>query len=356
MGKKTRIVLLTVTAVLAVFVFSAMWTVRPGTHNAVLEAARARQNEPLLSVAEPLETDVKALSEEERMAEEVAALLSADDAFISSLAAAIADEISLDSYIPELTEAVYSRVAEDYDTHREELTRDIVMEILREYDALSTAEKARVLSLEDMVLMLYGAYRDDLAADIAAALALESLDAEDAEALTAEAIEAIAARMYEENKDRVAEDTIAAAIAGYDALTAEGKASLLDAEAIAAVLAERCRDEIAAYIPDLVEHPEALGEDDVRAIAEALYGEYADYIASDIASRIPSSAASVEEPEEEPLPEVVIPEAAPKTPISVPVFSAEPVVPQDSGADEYRAARDAQRRAEIDKALAFIAD
>ena len=55
MGRKTRIVLLSVTTVLAVVTFIAMLAVRPGTESQVLEAARERQQEPLLSVSEPLD-------------------------------------------------------------------------------------------------------------------------------------------------------------------------------------------------------------------------------------------------------------------------------------------------------------
>ena len=65
MGRKIRIVLLSVTAVAAVFSFASMLATRPGSDSTVLDAARARQSEPLLSVAEPLETDIDAITAEE---------------------------------------------------------------------------------------------------------------------------------------------------------------------------------------------------------------------------------------------------------------------------------------------------
>ena len=342
MGKKTRIILLTVTAVLAVFVFSAMWAVRPGSPNAVLEAARARQSEPLLSVSEPLETDVKTLSDEERMAESVAAILADDEDFLSSLALAIADSISLDAYIPEITENVYDRISADYGKiaedaaasvnegledeilalygkYREYLTADIVMAILSRYDEMTAAEKADVLSLDDIAVELYGRYRDDVVADIAAAVALQITDAEDIDALSEEEIRNIVTSVYEEKKEEIITDAEERIVSDYSALTPEEQSRLLG-------LAEQL---------------------------EKLYGLYIDDIAADIASRISAepAAASYEEPEvsgdDQSTPQ--------KTRISVPAFSAGTVAP-DASAEEYRDARDAQRRAEIEKALAFISE
>ena len=89
MGRKTRIILLSITAVLAVVTFKAKLAVRPGTESEVLPAPRARQQEPLLSVAEPLETDVRTLTEEERMAEKVKELLLSDEEFIGSVSSSI---------------------------------------------------------------------------------------------------------------------------------------------------------------------------------------------------------------------------------------------------------------------------
>ena len=46
--------------------------------------------------------------------------------------------------------------------------------------------------------------------------------------------------------------------------------------------------------------------------------------------------------------------AVEKAPISVPSFSDEGVIPPDSSAEEYQAARSEMRKAEIEKALQFI--
>ena len=178
MGKKTRIVLLSITVAIAVFTFIVMWTVRPDSQSSVLDAARERQTEPLLQVSEPLETDVQTLSSEEEMAKKVAEILATDDEFISELSTSIAGRISLDDYIPEITETVYNRISENYDAiaqeiasmveasfeddvialynkYKEDVTSDIVLAILDEYDNLSLEEKSSVLELEAQLRALY---------------------------------------------------------------------------------------------------------------------------------------------------------------------------------------------------------
>ena len=98
MGRKIRIVLLSVTAVAAVFSFASMLATRPGSDSTVLDAARARQSEPLLSVAEPLETDIDAITAEEEMTRKVKELLLSDEEFIK----AVSDDIY--EGVPELVD------------------------------------------------------------------------------------------------------------------------------------------------------------------------------------------------------------------------------------------------------------
>ena len=164
MGKKTRIVLLSITVALAVFTFSLMWIVRPDSQNSVLDSARERQAEPLLHVSEPLETDAATLSAEEEMADRVSQILASDEEFLSAVAAAVAENISLDDYIPDMVEKVYSRISEDYDAiaadiasrldenfeenvlslyekYKNELVSDIILSILSEYEGSDNKEK-----------------------------------------------------------------------------------------------------------------------------------------------------------------------------------------------------------------------
>ncbi len=319
MGKKTRIVLLSITVAIAVFTFATMWIVRPDSQSAVLDAARERQNQPLLSVSEPLETDAAVLSAEEEMAQKVSGILSGDEDFISALAAAIASRITLDEYIPGITESVYARISDQYDAiaddiasrvsgsfeddvialyqkHKETVVSDIVLAILEEYDALSDEEKSEILGLEPQLIAIYEANREAIVADVAAALP-EDIDREELEAV-------VMALIADAAVEGISEDDVKAAIEAYAA--------------------------------------DDLTEDDVEAIVMRLYDEYRDAIAEDIgkeaAASVPAPAAAVE-----------------KAPISVPSFSDEGLIPPDSSAEEYQAARTEMRKAEIEKALQFIA-
>ncbi len=117
MGKSSRIVLLTITSVLAIFVFGAMWVVKPSEEGSVLSAARERQNTPLVSVAEPLKTDVKALSEEEEFELKVRNLLTEDPEFINKLTNSIKtsmleDEAFVKQIESKVDDVVLSRVDE----------------------------------------------------------------------------------------------------------------------------------------------------------------------------------------------------------------------------------------------------
>ena len=449
MGKKTRIVLLAVTVVIAVFTFGMMWAVRPNAQDPVLEAARERQSEPLLSVSEPLETDTAAISAEEKMAEKVAALLSSDEEFISALSNQIAANVSLDDYIPEITETVYSRIAEDFDENLESgvlalyekyskaLTSDIVMAILEEYDALSTEEKADVLSMDEIVTLLYDRYRGSIISDIAASISIDIADDSVAIAtLTEEEARAIAEEIYEANKEEIISEAENRILADYSALSTKEKIAILSLEDQILVLYDSYRDalveDILSEAPETLDRAavegiiiamyeinrdyivsellselpevETLSEEEVSDIIYGLYDENRDWIVSDIASELDSLSEDdiiamydeyaafiaddvarrvhgdeeaeiavmseeaaepevqeevIEEIPEEPVaeetavPEPVVEETAPqKTQISVPSFSAS--VAPDASAEEYQAAREAQRRSEIEKALSFI--
>ncbi len=369
MGKKTRIVLLSITAAIAVFTFVAMWTVRPDSQSSVLDAARERQNEPLLQVSEPLETDVATLSAEEEMAEKVAALLSSDEAFVSTLAEDIAGRISLDDYIPELTENVYNRISSQYDAiaaeiaamvsgsleddvlaiyekHKESVVTDVVLGILEEYDSLSDSEKSEILSLESQLLEIYAEYRDALVSD----LALETLSS----GLSADEIDALILNYYEREKSNIAADMGAALLAEYSSLDAATRAEVLGIEGIyayyRAVLIHEILNEVpevdvkqeaqrlySSYRADIVSDLENaiiadyssltgdekaalldLPEHDIEEQAVALYEKYRDVIIADILSALQSEpvTASVE-PE---------PVAEPEKPEPAPVEEPEPVV------------------------------
>lgn len=116
MGRSSRIVFLTITAILAIFVFVAMWVVKPSGNSNVLTAARERQNTPLVSVDKPLETDVKTLSQEEEFEQKVRKLLAEDPEFLEKLTQSIKASLLADSsFTQELESQVDSVVASRVD-------------------------------------------------------------------------------------------------------------------------------------------------------------------------------------------------------------------------------------------------
>ena len=344
MGKKTRIVLLSITVAIAVFTFIVMWTVRPDSQSSVLDAARERQTEPLLQVSEPLETDVQTLSSEEEMAKKVAEILASDDEFISELSTSIAGRISLDDYIPEITETVYNRISENYDAiaqeiasmveasfeddvialynkYKEDVTSDIVLAILDEYDNLSLEEKSSVLELEAQLRALYASYRDEIVADLAIE-SPESLSADELEAMIlvfyesrrdaiAQEIASIINASFEDDvialynkyKDDVTFDIILAILEEYDNLSVEEKSNVLELEEQLRALYAKYRD---AIIADLaIELPESLSEEELEAMILAFYDSRRDEIISEVSSSIATEPEPVVAPEpvvEEPQP------------------------------------------------------
>ena len=87
MGKSTRIVLLSITVVLAIAAFLVLWAVRPGTDNSLLEEARNRQADGLITVDNTVDS------------EEVKTALLSDQDFLNRLASALAADGNLQSSI-----------------------------------------------------------------------------------------------------------------------------------------------------------------------------------------------------------------------------------------------------------------
>ena len=131
MGKASRIVILTITIVLTVFVFCGMWVFRPEAESSVLESARQRQSTPLVNVQEPLETDLKVLSEEEEFEQKVRELLAEDPYFLEKLTEStrtslIADEDFVsgigDRVVDGARETATSIVSEHIESHEAKIT------------------------------------------------------------------------------------------------------------------------------------------------------------------------------------------------------------------------------------------
>ena len=96
MRKKTLAAILAFTIIITMFIFCAMYLTRPDSNAyslQILEEARQRQNKSLISVTAPLNTDTYQMSQEERMAEKVAEILSSDAAFASGVKDVIIEDV-----------------------------------------------------------------------------------------------------------------------------------------------------------------------------------------------------------------------------------------------------------------------
>lgn len=72
MKKSVRINLLTITIVVALFVFAGLWFLRPGMSDEFIEQARLRQSQPLMEITPPVRTPrVESVSDISRLADEV---------------------------------------------------------------------------------------------------------------------------------------------------------------------------------------------------------------------------------------------------------------------------------------------
>ncbi len=291
MGKMTRIVLLSVTAALAVFTFSAMWVVRPDSQSSVLDAARERQNEPLLSVSEPLETDTSSVDTDEEMARRIAEMLAADEGFVSSIGEKLDGTLSPD----------YSGLEDEiitlYEKYRSEIADDMILAVLKGYNTLSVEDKSVTLDLVSQLEAIYSEYRDAIIADIAAEIPGGLSNAEIAavvtavlseQGFTAENAEAFIKEVYEKYREAVVSDVENGIIEDYSALDDAGKATVLSLEDIYS----EYRDAIAADLLSGI-----ITEDDVRALAEELYSNNREAIVNDIIAGILTQYNALDEGE-----------------------------------------------------------
>ncbi len=304
MGKKTRVALLTITVVLTLFTFVSMYMTRPGHSDwakKVLEEAAARQNQSLVSVKEPLETDTKVLSEEEKMAEKVAAILSDDSSFNDKVKANIVNDIT------DELEAWKNSVKDD-------ISKD-VEEYLSSYslDEYIPALKAEINSAIDGRM-------SELDASINSRLAALDSKITSAEANASSYADSADAKVRIEMEE--SDESIKALIESsvdIDAISRNAMANLgisEDAEYRGAV--ERLVEEV---IKELLSNKEV--EDAAKALIK--------------------SEQSVAQKSEEAAPVADVPVAAPsaKKPISIPTFSSQS---QNLTQDEYKAERNKQRQ------------
>ena len=219
MGRKIRIVLLSVTAVAAVFSFASMLATRPGSDSTVLDAARARQSEPLLSVAEPLETDIDAITAEEEMTRKVKELLLSDEEFIK----AVSDDIY--EGVPELVDRWFAGEEAEaiLRTLQENGVDAAIARIVTEENIDAIAERvAENLGTDSSEA--YAAASERLVSAVAGSIIIPELQRQTAERAVLD--------FYQDNKDAIAADVIDRAVSEYRSLSVAGKAELLSLEAI----------------------------------------------------------------------------------------------------------------------------
>ena len=299
MGKKTRIVLLAVTVVIAVFTFGMMWTVRPNANDSVLEAARERQTESLLSVSQPLETDPETISKEEEMAEKVAEILLSDDDFIAAIADKVVASVDINEYIPGITEEVYSRIASDYssnlendilalyDKYRDALASDMVDAVVNAYNALAVEAKSDVLSMDEIITLLYERYKDVLVSELSEAIVIDGMAADD--------VKTIIYEVYENEKDYIMLEAENRILADYNALTTEEKIDVLSLDDQILALYDVYRDALMLDIIAALPEEERLVADDVEDIIVGMYDANRDYVVNDILSEYPEAKSLSEE-------------------------------------------------------------
>ena len=141
MGKEIRYILLSFSVVLAIFIFAFLWQVRPGYEDEILAQARERQNEQLVNVPEPLDTDPATV--ESLDADDVAAALLADDAFLNSVAEKVG--ASVPGYVEQYAEAYVDALPVEF---IDGIAAQVVDYILADQEAVLKAIDART---EDVV-------------------------------------------------------------------------------------------------------------------------------------------------------------------------------------------------------------
>lgn len=240
MSKKARVILLTITVVLTSFTFVFMNMTRPGHSEfaqKVLEAAAARQSQPLAEIKEPLETDTEVLSTEAKMAESVAEILKSDSSF--------------NDHVSDIAKA----------------------ETNRELEAWKEAVKSEILSDVNSLMSSYSLdeYIPRLEADIAASIderftsISNDLDARfDSSAAAANAY-----------ADEASSNAIARAEAYADAASSEARA---EAESYADNAIKSSRDEMISYVDEKAADADAIAKEIISSLGVSAEPEYVDAV------------------------------------------------------------------------------
>lgn len=294
MGKSTRIVLLSVTAVLAIAVFLVLWAVRPGSDSALLEQARSRQTQGLVDVTGEVDYDV------------IADELMADEDFMNMVASAV--DVDQEAAVDDET---VRRVADEAIQAYVDANMDELYAIVDGRIQAYVDENMDVLdSMIDTAIQDYvDANYDTLMSLIAQQVALESVD----EAALADAlVEPVSQEILADVQAYVDTIDVEAIVAGIEEQVETYVQSVF-------AQANAYTDEQVASIRDAV-----MDSDEVRSLVDGLEKRILD----EVDSRIEDSAM--------------------RRVVSIPDFEASPVVTSE---DDYSSVREAERQGAIQSLL-----
>ena len=216
-SRSSRTIVLTFTTVLAIAVFAGIWTFRPGqTEDDILKAARERQKQSLIEIQKPLETDVKKLTEDEKMAQRVKELLLEDEEFSAALSEKV---IASDAFKQAIDPIVKERVDYYAELYRPEL--------------IALIEKESEVNREELVDSLivpvteavYAEFEKKVGADADAIadMVMDRVEEELSTYITKEALTPIVQQIMDEGREHLVMETVERVLEELDKGVAEAE-------------------------------------------------------------------------------------------------------------------------------------
>lgn len=296
MGKSTRIILLSVTVVLAVAAFLVLWAVRPGSDSMLLEQARSRQVQGLVDIDAEVDYD------------QVAAALVADDGFMNSLSSVLLDDeesaarLDADEVEKIVEAAIDSYVAEnmgELETVIDNAIRAYVDDNMDELDVI----------IDDSIRSYVDANYDTLLSLIAQQVALESVDED---VLAQALVEPVSQAVMQDLQAYIGSIDVDAIVAGVE-------------------------DQVEAYVLSVFEQATGYTDEQIAALKDALMdSDEVRSLMDDLESRIMDEVDSR------------IEDSASRRVVSIPDFESSPVVTSE---DDYSSVREAERQGAIQNLL-----
>lgn len=292
MGKSTRIILLSVTVVLAVAAFLVLWAVRPGSDSMLLEQARSRQAQGLVDIDAEVDYD------------QVAAALVADDGFMNSLSSVLIDDeessarLDADEVEKIVEAAIDSYVAEnmgELEAVIDNAIRAYVDDNMDELDVI----------IDDSIRSYVDANYDTLLSLIAQQVALESVDED---VLAQALVEPVSQAVMQDLQEYIGSIDVDAIVAGVE-------------------------DQVEAYVLSVFEQATGYTDEQIAALKDALMdSDEVRSLMDDLESRIMDEV------------DARIEDSASRRVVSIPDFESSPVVTSE---DDYSSVREAERQGAI---------